>query len=85
MQHESAAPKVNEAASAQAGDAGQPDPPPAGSYAAALLAALDDDAAQAAHAAAWRAKQAAMQRNADTARRVLREAAALAASGWPAL
>lgn len=54
--------------------------PPAGSYAAALLHALDDDASRAAHTAAWRAKRAAMDRNAATARRILQETAAWAAA-----
>ncbi|KAL4425032.1 hypothetical protein ABPG77_001810 [Micractinium sp. CCAP 211/92] len=51
-----------------------------GSYSAAMLGAFDDDAARAAHTAAWRAKRAVMWRNAEAARQVLREAAALAAS-----
>ncbi len=51
-----------------------------GSYSAAMLHAFDDDAARAAHTAAWRAKRAVMRRNADAARQVLIEAAALAAS-----
>lgn len=51
-----------------------------GSYSVAMLRAFDDDAARAAHTAAWRAKRAVMRRNADAARQVLREAAALAAS-----
>ncbi|KAL4422294.1 hypothetical protein ABPG75_008491 [Micractinium tetrahymenae] len=63
-----------------AGDAGLHDLPPPGSYAAAMLRAFDDGAARAAHSAAWRAKQALMRRNAETARQALREAAALAAA-----
>lgn len=54
--------------------------PPAGSYAAALLQAFDDGASRAAHAAAWQAKEAAMQRNVETARQLLRETAAFAAA-----
>lgn len=55
--------------------------PPPGSYAAALLRAFDDSASRAAHSAAWRAKRAVMQRNADVARRVLLDTAAWAAAG----
>lgn len=54
--------------------------PRVGSYEAALLRAFDDSAARAAHAAARRAKQAAMQHNVDTARQVLRDTAVWAAA-----
>lgn len=77
---EAASPAGKAAKPQQGEDGGPPEPPPAGSYAAALLHAFDDGVAHAAHAAAWRAKQAAMQRNAEVARQVLREAAALAAA-----
>ena len=57
--------------------------PRVGSYEAALLRAFDDGAARAAHTAARRAKQAAMRRNIETARQVLRDTAALAAAEAP--
>jgi hypothetical protein len=62
------------------GAAAEVERPPEGSYAAALLAAFDDKACRAAHTAMWRAKQALMRHNVGVARRVLEEAAALAAA-----
>lgn len=79
-QQEPASPPGQTATRHRAGEAGPPDPPPPGSYAAALLHAFDESAARAAHTAAWRAKLAAMQLNAETARRILKDAAVLAAA-----